>query len=327
MKSQMIEEIQIQMRPILNQSQMIQLSKTLKNVFGNYELVNISQDKDLDNEKLLKAFLSAKKLEGCSPRTIKSYGATVRKMLKVVDKNIENITTEDIRDYLFNYKTLSNPSKTTIDNIRLVLSSFFSWLENEDYILKNPVKRIHKIRKGKIVKEVISDENIELLRDSCDNIRDLAMFELLLSTGIRVGELVNLNIEDINFSEREAIVFGKGGSQRVVYFDARTKIHLKKYLDSRQDDNKALFVHFRKPHNRLGIRGVETRVRSLGLKCKIDKIHPHKFRRTLATRAIDKGMPIEQVQKLLGHQKIDTTMHYAMVDQSNVKNSHRIFVG
>jgi site-specific recombinase XerD len=248
-------------------------------------------------------------------------------MINIIKKNIENITTDDIRLYLSNFKEENNSSKVTIDNIRRIFSSFFSWLEEEDYISKNPVRRIHKIKTGRTVKEVLSDENLEILRDNCKNIRDLAIIELLISTGIRVGELVNLSIDDINFHERECIVFGKGESEREVYFDARTKIHLMKYISQRNDNNPALFVSLSKPHNRLGIGGVETMLRKLGRKLDINKVHPHKFRRTLATNAIDKGMPIEQVQKLLGHVQIDTTMQYAMVNQNNVKIAHRKFIG
>jgi len=314
------------MRPFLDQGQLIHLTKVLKSTLEHYEMKSTDNRHDMSNDDVLKSFLSAKQLEGCSHRTIKSYGVTIKKMYTRIGKNVDEITTDDLRKYLFDYKNTSNPSKSTIDGLRRIFSSFFSWLEDEDYILKNPVKRIHKIRMGKVVREVLSDEALEILRDNCDNLRDSAMFEMLLSTGIRVGELVNLNITDIDFVEREARVFGKGESERIVYFNAKTKLSLQKYLKSRTDDNPALFVQFNHPHNRLGIGGVEKRIRSLGIKSNIEKVHPHKFRRTLATRAIDKGMPIEQVQKLLGHTQIDTTMHYAMVDQNNVKMSHRRYI-
>ncbi len=288
---------------------------------------NLTINESQENQELLKSFLAAKEIEGCSERTLAYYNSTIIKMLDSLNLRIESITTEDLRNYLADYKNNSNSSKSTIDNIRRVLSSFFSWLEDEDYILKNPVRRIHKIKTKKVVKEIISDENFEILRDNCNNIRDLAMIELLASTGIRVGELVNLNIEDVLFNERECIVLGKGDSERVVYFDAKTKIHLQKYLESRKDKNPALFVSFKKPYKRLGINGVERRIRELGQGANIKKVHPHKFRRTMATNAIDKGMPIEQVQRLLGHVQIDTTMQYAMVNQNNVKISHRKFIG
>jgi len=288
---------------------------------------NLSFDESKENQELLMSFLSAKQIEGCSEKTIDYYRNMIFKMLESVNLKIESITTDDLRKYLADYKNQSNASKSTIDNIRRVLSSFFSWLEDEGHISKNPVRRIHRIKTKRVVKEVLSDENFEVLRDKCDNIRDLAMIELLASTGIRVGELVNLNIDDVLFSERECVVLGKGDSERIVYFDAKTKIHLQKYLESRKDNNPALFVSLRKPHNRLGIPGVEKRMRKLGHEAKIKKIHPHKFRRTMATNAIDKGMPIEQVQRLLGHVQIDTTMQYAMVNQNNVKISHRKFIG
>lgn len=254
------------------------------------------------------------------------YSATIQNALSIIQKPVKYITTDDLRHYLDTYQRKGGASKVTIDNIRRVLSSFFSWLENEDYILKSPVRRIHKVRTGKSVKETYSDESLEIMRDFAGNIRDLALIDLLSSTGMRVGELVKLNISDIDFENRECVVFGKGDKERKVYFDARTKIHLQRYLSKRRDDNPALFTTLLAPFNRLKISGVEIRLRELGRKLNIPKVHPHKFRRTLATVAIDKGMPIEQVQHLLGHQNIDTTMQYAMVNQTNVKISHRKFI-
>lgn len=327
MKTKLISKIQNQMKPFLNQGQYLRLTNSLLNSLKDIEIIDNNNDSnEKDNFKLLKSFLSAKQVEGRSEKTLIYYNSTLEKMLLKINKQVYNITTDDIRRYLFNYKKEKNSSKITIDNMRRIFSSFFSWLEDEDYILKNPVRRIHRVKTGRVVKEVLTDENLEILRDNCDEIRDLAIVEILISTGIRVGELVRLNIRDINFYERECIVFGKGESERVVYFDARTKIHLLEYLESRRDDNPALFVSLNKPKKRLGISGVETRLRELGRKCKIPKVHPHKFRRTLATNAIDKGMPIEQVQKLLGHVQIDTTMQYAMVNQNNVKIAHRKFI-
>lgn len=280
----------------------------------------------ISNDNYLSMFLNAKKIEGCSERTLAYYKTTVEKLLDGVDDPIRKVTTDDIRDYLANYQGLNDCSKTTIDNIRRNISSFFTWLEEEDYIIKSPMRRIHKIKTTKTVKEVISDEEIEKMRDKCKNLRDLAIIDLLYSTGIRIGELVRLNIDDIDFEERECIVFGKGDKERRVYFDAKTKIHLMSYINSRFDTNPALFVTLDAPYDRLQISGVEIRLRHLGRELGINKVHPHKFRRTMATRAIDKGMPIEQVQKLLGHSQIDTTMHYAIVNQTNVKVAHRKFI-
>lgn len=281
---------------------------------------------EVPNVEYLKLFLNAKQMEGCSTRTIQYYRVTVEHFINDMQHSVRKINTEQIRDYLVRYQKINNCSKVTIDNIRRNLSSFFSWLEEEDYILKSPMRRIHKIRTRTVVKETISDEDIEKLRDHCSELRDIAMLDLLYSTGIRVGELVNLDIKDVNFEQRECVVFGKGDKERRVYFDAKAKIHLKRYLASRTDNNPALFVTLGAPHNRLKISGVEIRIRELGRSLGLDRIHPHKFRRTMATRAIDKGMPIEQVQKILGHSQIDTTMQYAIVNQNNVKNAHQKYI-
>ena len=279
------------------------------------------------NQQLLEMFLSAKRVEGCSEKTLHYYQTTIAKLLQTIEKRVVHITTDDLRQYLADYQQASHCSRGNIDNIRRILSSFFAWLEDENYILKSPVRRIHKIRTNKPVKETYSDESMEMMRDRCTHLRDLAMIDMLASTGMRVGELVRLNISDIDFENRECVVFGKGNKERPVYFDARTKIHLKNYIASRTDQNPALFVTLDKPHARLKISGVEIRLRRLGKLLGLEKVHPHQFRRTLATRAIDKGMPIEQVQRLLGHAKIDTTMQYAMVSQNNVKLSHRKYIG
>jgi site-specific recombinase XerD len=309
------------MNPFLDNEQLMELKKVLENVINEDER---SEDDSFD---LLKRFISTKKLEGRSDKTLKYYKSTVEKMLMAIDKNVKAITTDDLREYLTDYQSRSTVSKQSVDNVRRNLSSFFTWLEDENYILKSPVRRIHKIKTTTPVKETYSDDEMERLRDSCKEIRDLSMIDLLSSTGMRVGELVLLNREDIDFNERECIVLGKGDKERIVYFDARTKLHLQEYLKSRADDNPALFVGLRAPYDRLEIGGVEVRIRCLGRNIGIKKCHPHKFRRTMATVAIDKGMPIEQVQKLLGHEKIDTTLHYAMVKQSNVKNAHRKYIG
>lgn len=311
-----------EMADYLNVSQMKKLQEVLLQTFSENKI----SKEETSNNDYLQLFLDAKKIEGCSERTIQYYSSTVERMLQDIEQPIRKITTEEIRKYLVNYQKINNCSKVTVDNIRRNISSFFSWLEEEDYILKSPMRRIHKIKTKQPVKEIISDEAIELLRDGCECIRDLAMIDLLYSTGIRVGELVNLNISDVDFEARECIVFGKGDKERKVYFDAKTKLHLQDYLKKRDDGNPALFVSLDAPYDRLKISGVEIRIRTLGRKLNMEKIHPHKFRRTMATRAIDKGMPIEQVQKILGHSQIDTTMQYAIVSQTNVKTSHQKFI-
>lgn len=302
--------------------QMKKLQEVIIRVFSE----NDETKKQIDNSEFLKLFLDAKKIEGCSERTIQYYRATIEKMLQKVTIPVRKITTEDMRDYLAGYQQINNCSKVTVDNVRRNILSFFFWLEEENYILKSPMRRIHKIKTNKQVKEIISDEEIEKLRDASKSPRDLAIIDLLYSTGMRVGELVNLNRNDINFELRECIVLGKGGKERKVYFDAKAKIHLQEYLNGRSDDSPALFVTLDKPFERLKISGVEIRVRTLGKIAGLSKIHPHKFRRSMATRAIDKGMPIEQVQKILGHSQIDTTMQYAIVNQGNVKISHQKYI-
>ena len=329
MKNEIITEIEQSLLNYLDNAQIEVLHATLVRCLGNVDIVNLKQTSGISqysNIELIDKFISAKEIEGCSKRTTKYYESTLLKMNSKLDKEITHMTTDDLRTYLTDYQKINNCSKASVDNIRRNLSSFFSWLEEENYILKSPMKRIHKIKTDKVIKETYSDETLELLRDNCNNLRDLAIIDILASTGMRVGELVKLNINDIDFENRECVVFGKGNKERPVYFDARTKIHLKNYLNSRTDGNPALFVSLDAPYDRLKISGVEIRLRQLGRRLGIQKVHPHKFRRTVATKAIDKGMPIEQVQSLLGHSQIDTTMHYAMVNQNNVKESHRKYV-
>ena len=293
-----------------------------------YHLSEAKQvQEEISNEKYLEMFLTAKQIEGCSDRTIQYYRVTIEHMLKRITIPLRQIATEDIRQYLIDYQKINNCGKVTIDNIRRNLSSFFSWLEDEEYLIKSPIRRIHKVKTTSSIKDTYSDEDLEKMRDSCEEKRDLALIDMLASTGMRVGELVLLNQSDIDFNERECKVLGKGNKERIVYFDARTKIHLQEYLDGRDDDCEALFVSLKTPHTRLTIGGVESRVREIGKRLDIEKVHPHKFRRTLATKAIDKGMPIEQLQQLLGHKRIDTTLQYAMVKQSNVKLAHKKYIG
>ena len=323
MKNILINNIKNDLIGILNNQQMNELTISLEK---NLSSLDNTFDKNIDDQ-LLDTFISAKRVEGCSEKSLRYYESTIRNMQKHINKAEDSITTNDLREYLDEYQSCGKVSKITMDNVRRILSSFFSWLEDENYIIKSPVRRIHKIKTGKIVKETYSDESIEIMRDHCDNIRDLAMIDLLCSTGIRVGELVKLNIEDIDFENRECVVVGKGSKERKVYFDAKTKVHLQKYLSERNDKNDALFVTLQSPYNRLQIRGVEIRLKKIGTMLNINRVHPHKFRRTLATMAIDKGMPIEQVQQLLGHQSIETTLQYAMVNQVNVKNSCKKYIG
>ena len=329
MKQKVINEVMQGMLGCLNNVQLERLQEVLEHVLFHKQISETEEEVNavLTNEQLLESFLAAKRIEGCSEKSLAYYRTTIDAMTAKVEKNVREMETDDLRTYLTEYQQEKNSSKVTVDNIRRILSSFFSWLEDEDYILKSPARRIHKVKAALTIKETYTDEALEKMRDSCEEPRDLALIDMLASTGMRVGELVLLNRDDINFEERECVVFGKGSKERMVYFDARTKIHLQNYLQGRSDDNPALFVSLRAPHERLQIGGVERRLRELGKKLDIEKVHPHKFRRTLATMAIDKGMPIEQLQQLLGHKRIDTTLQYAMVKQSNVKLAHRKYIG
>lgn len=326
MKEKVIKEIEQKMASILNNEQKEKLKEVLLYTFYNIEVTSIRDELAEDTTDYAKMFIAAKRIEGCSERTLNYYETTIKTMVDKLSKKVNSIETEDLRNYLSEYQAKNNCSKVTIDNVRRILSSFFAWLEDEDYIMKSPVRRIHKVKATQTVKETYTDEELEEMRDACVEIRDLAMVDFLASTGVRVGELVNLDRVDIDMQERSCVVLGKGGKEREVYFDARTKIHLQNYLNSRTDKNPALFVSLLRPYDRLKISGVEIRLRELGKRINIKKIHPHKFRRTMATKAIDKGMPIEQVQVLLGHRKIDTTLQYAMVNQNNVRNSHKKFI-
>ena len=326
MKQNLIKDTLQAMMPYINNAQAERLKNVLQNVLFDYE-VFASNNSKKEERDYLSLFLAAKRIEGCSEKSLKYYKSTIETMVYKVGKCVKHIETDDIRLYLTEYQKSKNSSKVTIDNIRRILSSFFTWLEDEDYILKSPARRIHKVKTANTVKETYSDEQLEMMRDQCVELRDLALIDLLASTGMRVGELVKLNKNDINFQERECVVLGKGNKERVVYFDARAKIHLQRYIESRTDKNEALFTSLKRPNNRLSIGGVEESLKRIGERLNIKRVHPHKFRRTLATVAIDKGMPIEQLQQLLGHKRIDTTLQYAMVKQANVKNSHRKYIG
>lgn len=326
MKQKIMEGIVQQMLPYLNNVQLQKLQEVLEYSFYNYEISSKVEETEDDSQKLIDAFVYAKRIEGCSEKTLKYYRTTIEAMTEVINKGVRHIQTDDLRAYLTEYQEKHGSSRVTIDNIRRILSSFFSWLEDEDHILKSPVRRIHKVKTATNIKETYTDEELEKMRDNCVELRDLAIVDMLASTGMRIGEMVLLNKVDINFNERECVVFGKGDKERVVYFDARTKIHLQNYINSRSDNDPALFVTLRAPHTRIKIGGIESRLREIGRSLEIEKVHPHKFRRTLATMAIDKGMPIEQLQQLLGHKRIDTTLQYAMVKQSNVKQAHRKYI-
>jgi len=274
--------------------------------------------------RIYQMFFVAKKLEGLSEKSLAYYKQILKQFVAVIQKSLSTISTDDVRFYLANRQ---NISLTTINNERRVLLTFFTWLCNEEYIAKNPVIRIKNIKEPKVIKKPFTATEIEELRDACQNLRDRAMIETLLSTGMRCSELCGINNADVNFTAGEIIVTGKGNKQRICYLNASAKKRIKDYLDSRQDNYKPLFIGIndRGNHikdNRLKSGGVETRIRNIGNAAGVDNTHPHRFRRTAATIALQRGMPIEQVQAMLGHEKIDTTMRYAITADETVKQSH-----
>lgn len=274
-------------------------------------------------EQTLKKFLEAKTVERKSYQTVKYYKEVVWRFLQEVQKELVDITTDDIRGYLYHYQKMRNINKVTMDNIRRILSSFFNWLCKNQYLARNPMDLIERIKPDQTIKECYSDEQITALCDNCTNKRDLALINFLNSTMVRVGELVGLNRTDINFAEREGIVFGKGSKERTVYIDGETKLHLLQYLESRKDRNPALFVTLDSPHERLSVAGVQDALKRLGKRAGIEKVHPHRFRRTGATRQLNRGMPIEQVKELLGHSKLDTTMIYLTINKNILKSTYQ----
>lgn len=329
-KLNIVRRIIEDMKPYLNQRQITELNQSLMFNLEDVELVHkekpFDEDYKKENKRLFESFLDSKKLEGRSDNTLHYYRTTLEKLLASFDKPLQNVTTNDIREWLLLYKE-TGVSNTTVNNVRRIFSSFFGWLEAEEYILRDPMRRIHRVKEEYQIKKPFSEWEIERLRVHLkDSVRDRAMFELLLSTGMRLTELRGLNQGDVDFSEREIIVFGKGAKQRIVYFDERTSLFLNKYLESRDDDNPALFVTINNPHERLGKTGIGTTVREWGRNTNIENVHPHRFRRTMATRALRAGMPIEQIQVILGHSSIETTRIYAKVNQDDVKYAHRKYV-
>lgn len=276
----------------------------------------IQQDRDykdifLHNSEIINRFLQTKHLEGLSKTTLDVYKLQLLLISREIGKRFEEINVNDMREFMARYQEEHNIKNRSMDNLRRVLNSFYNFMEEEDYVMKSPMKKIHKIKEEKIIKSPFTEEEVVIIQDACRNIRETALIDFLYITGVRVSELCTLNIKDIDFDKQEAIVFGKGSKERVIYFDSRTKIHLQKYLKRRIDDNPALFVTSDAPYTRLGKNGVEYIVKQIGLRAGINNCHPHRFRRTLAIRMIDRGVPIEQVQRILGHSKIETTLIYA----------------
>lgn len=329
MKEQLIRSVSEKMCSHLTSEQINVLENTLVMVLNDYKIER--QDGNIiihdgAAEKIAKTFLVVKHVSGCSDRTIKSYMFYLQKFILNLRKPIFEIETNDIRYYLAMYKEKRKVSNTTLNNIRSCLSSFFSWMHDEGIIQRNPMKRIPTIKTPKTIQHPFTVEDMERLRMECRRERDLAIMEFLYSTGVRVSEAVKLDRDQINFSEGECVVFGKGAKEREVFINPRACIHLRRYLDSRLDDNPALFAWIKRPYRRLSEKGIWSVLHNLGCRAEVESTHPHRFRRTLATDALSRGMPIQEVQQMMGHEKIDTTMLYCTVSKESVKTSHKKYI-
>ena len=321
MENELIDTILQRMQSFLNYAQTLKLREILNEV-----LVPIKDSKiNYSNEELFKAFLNAKHLEGLTDRSLTYYKQELVYIFKDLKKSVLETTTRDLREFLSKYQIENNVNNVTLNNVRRVLNSFFTWLENENYIFKSPMRRIHNIKTDKIIKQPFDLRSINKMREYAKKVpRDLAIIDLLLSTGMRVGELVLLNKKDLDLNKKQCKVFGKGRKERICFFDERAKESLQNYLKTRTDKEEALFVNLNgEQKRRITIEAVGNHIRVIGRRCGIEKAHPHRFRRTLATMALDKGMPLEQVQKLLGHEEIGTTLIYANVKEANVKKTYR----
>ena len=325
----MIEKIITSVLQWMEGRAMGELKNALYYVLSEYDISEKCTDVqciDRSWETELGTFLVRKRVEGRSERTLGLYNLHLRRMLQCLNKPVQEITEGDLFLYIERYKRQRQVSGVYLDSIRLVFSSFFGWLNAKGYIRKNPAAGLDPIKTEKRIKKPLSDIELEKLRRKCGLERDLALIEFLYSTGVRVSELVALNRQDIDFVSMDVIVYGKGAKERETYLTAASCMHLKEYLDSRKDDNEALFVSLRAPHKRLTVSGVEEILRRLGRCTGIEKVHPHRFRRTMATNILNKGMPIEEVKEILGHVKLDTTMIYCQVGRENVKHSHRKYM-
>lgn len=325
----MLEQVITKVLQEMTGKGMEELKGVLYGVLSGYDIaekVTELQRIDKSWEEELGAFLVRKRVEGRSERTIEQYNLHLRRMLQYLNKPVGEITDSDLFAYITMYKRQRGVSNVYLDNIRLVCSSFFGWLNAKGYIGKNPASGLDPIKAEKRIKKPLSDTELEILRRKCVLERDIALIEFLYSTGVRVSELVALNRRDIDFEEMKVVVYGKGAKEREAYLTAAACIHLKAYLASRTDAGEALFVSLKSPHDRLTVSGVEEMLRKLGRSTGISKVHPHRFRRTMATNILNKGMPIEEVKEILGHVKLDTTLIYCQVSKENVRHHHRKYM-
>lgn len=329
MKDKLREEILQKMRTELSNEQLDKLEAVLDIVLYRYKVTQDTNElivRDNANDKLLQRFLSTKLIEGKSKKTVSRYRLILKIMIDYFGKSVKEINTDDLRYYLARYQQDRYVCNNTLDGMRRIFSSFFTWLNDEGYIIRNPTRMLKKIKVERIIRKPLSDEEREKLRCACKEERDLSIIEFLYSTGVRVSEMIGLNRDNIRFLERETVVLGKGSKERMVYLNASACLHLKRYLDTRNDKNPALFVSMNSPHKRLTVSGIEAILKELGKRAGIKKVHPHRYRRTAATNALNRGMPLQEVSMMLGHSKVETTMIYCAVEQESVKFNHKKYL-
>lgn len=309
---------------ILGQEKIDLVDRVLIKILNKYEITKKHNELIVygdDNDKIRKQFIASMRLEGKSEKTLVQYNRAIMKMIEFISKPFTKIQTNDIRFYLSNYQATRGVSKRTLDNERRFLSAFFSWLTIEEIIQKNPMLRIKKVKQDKVIKKPFSDIEVEKLRLNCKNKKEKALVEFMLSTGCRVSEISNVDLNDVNFETGECIVFGKGNKERTVYISNKSMYYIKDYIESRKKSSTALFTG--KFGKRLSKAAIENTVRMIGKRAGVLKVHPHRFRRTFATNALNKGMPIQHVQRLLGHKNMDTTMLYCQIDEDCIKMEHK----
>lgn len=330
MKDEIVSAILQEMMPLLNKEQMVALKEVVRVKLCSYDIrrkETAVMCTDHNGQNYLRVFLDNFHQNGKSEGTIEQYQLHIGRMLSYIGKNVQDIDDDDLIDYMHKYKQIRKVSGRYLNNMRLVFNSFFRWLQRRKVILRNPVDGLEPIKYRQVVKKPLSPEELEKVRRACERERDLAIVEFLYSSAVRVSELAALNRDDISWQSDDVLVLGKGNKEREVYLNASAHYHLKKYLKSRNDDNPALFVGVKSPHNRLTRSGIEDIVKKIGISAGVEKVHPHRFRRTSATDLLRMGMPIEQVQELLGHTKIETTRIYCTVTREQVRSSHRRYMG
>lgn len=329
MKDEIVAAILQEMMPLLNDGQLAALKETIRAKLCAYDIRKKETSvmcTDNNGQNYLQVFLETFRQNGKSEGTIEQYRLHLSRMLAYIGKNVQQIEDDDLIDYMHRYKQLRKVSGRYLNNMRLVFNSFFHWLQRKKVIQRNPVDGLEPIKYRQVVKKPLSPEELEKVRCACEQERDLAIVEFLYSSAVRVSELTALNRDDIRWESDDVLVLGKGNKEREVYLNARAHLHLKQYLESRADSNPALFVGNRAPHERLTRAGVEYILARIGENAGVENVHPHRFRRTSATDLLRMGMPIEQVQELLGHVKIETTRIYCTVTREQVRSSHRKYM-